>query len=269
VPAIANGPLTSLAFCWRLERGDGAGLALTSSDRNIEHGGILYRSAPGVTAGSITRSLGLGPDSGEVAGVLSADALEEADLSAGRWDGAAIRLVALDWAWPGEEPISLLAGELGEIAVEGSGFSAELRGAAARLNNAPCPSTSPECRASLGDRSCRVDLAGRSLRATVLSAHDNVLGLDTALDERFLFGRLRYLGGANCGLASAILAVSGTELSLRDRPRMAVEAGTVVQLLEGCDKRFETCVSRFHNGINFRGEPYLPGTDLLTRYPGA
>ena len=107
------------------------------------------------------------------------------------------------------------------------------------------------------------------MRATVVGASENVLELDTSVEGRFLFGRLRYLGGENCGLASAILAISGSQVSLRDRPRGKVAAGTVVQLREGCDKRFETCVSRFNNAANFRGEPHLPGGDLLTRYPGA
>ena len=43
-------------------------------------------------------------------------------------------------------------------------------------------------------------------------------------------------------------------------------AGDLVELSEGCDRRFETCVARFGNGVNFRGEPHLPGMDLLTRY---
>jgi uncharacterized phage protein (TIGR02218 family) len=63
--------------------------------------------------------------------------------------------------------------------------------------------------------------------------------------------------------------VDGSQVSIRDRPRAAVVAGTVVEIREGCDKRFETCVARFDNAVNFRGEPHLPGTDLLTRYPGA
>jgi uncharacterized phage protein (TIGR02218 family) len=134
---------------------------------------------------------------------------------------------------------------------------------------APCPSTSPECRAAFGDKKCRVDLAGRTFRPRVVSASDNVLKLDQPVDSKFLFGRLRYLSGDNCGLVTAILGISGTEVSLRDRPRAPVVAGTVVELREGCDKRFETCVSRFGNAVNFRGEPHLPGTDLLTRYPGA
>jgi uncharacterized phage protein (TIGR02218 family) len=267
--SIIDGPLTSVAFCWRLERSDGAGLALTSGDRDIAAPDILYRSAPGVTPGLISRSLGLEPDSGEVAGALAADSLSQDDLAQGRWNGASVRLATLDWTAPGSDALALLGGELGEVSIDGDGFSAELRGAASRMLKAPCPSTSPECRAAFGDKKCRVDLAGRTFRPRVVSASDNVLKLDQPVDSKFLFGRLRYLSGDNCGLVTAILGISGTEVSLRDRPRAPVVAGTVVELREGCDKRFETCVSRFGNAVNFRGEPHLPGTDLLTRYPGA
>lgn len=266
---ISDGELTALTFCWTLERPDGAGLALTSCDRDVERDGIVYRAAPGVTPAAINRSLGLDPDSGEAAGALSSDAFTENDLALGRWNDATVRLEAIDWAAPEEESIRLLGGRLGEVSIEGESFSADLRGAADRLQGAPCPSTSPECRAVFGDKACRVDLSGRSRRATIVSAEANVITLDQPVDGRFLFGRLCYLGGENCGLASTILAVNGGSVSLRDIPRAPAEAGTIVSLLEGCDKRFATCTSRFRNGMNFRGEPHLPGTDLLTRYPGA
>jgi hypothetical protein len=48
-----------------------------------------------------------------------------------------------------------------------------------------------------------------------------------------------------------------------------VEAGMRALLTQGCDKRLATCSGRFGNAVNFRGEPFLPGMDLLTRYPGA
>lgn len=267
--SIVDGPLTSIAFCWRLERSDGAGLGLTTNDREIVQGGIAYCSAPGVTPAAVSRSLGLEPDSGEVAGALSAEALSEADLGLGRWNGAAISLVAVDWRDTTAQPIALLGGELGEVSIDGEGFSAELRGAASKLARSPCPSTSPECRASFGDKQCRVDLAGRTLRAVAISSADNVIQLDRAMDDRFLFGRLRYLSGSNCGLWTTIVGVSESAVSVRDWPRAAIDTGTIVELREGCDKRFQTCVSRFQNAVNFRGEPHLPGTDLLTRYPGA
>ncbi len=34
-----------------------------------------------------------------------------------------------------------------------------------------------------------------------------------------------------------------------------------------CDKRWETCVGVFANGINFRGFPDIPGDDFLTAWP--
>jgi len=68
---------------------------------------------------------------------------------------------------------------------------------------------------------------------------------------------------------TVVLAVNGTTVQLRDLPRAPIDIGCRVELREGCDKRFATCVSRFDNAVNFRGEPHLPGNDLLTRYPGA
>ncbi len=35
----------------------------------------------------------------------------------------------------------------------------------------------------------------------------------------------------------------------------------------GCDKRVETCSSRFDNILNFRGFPSIPGNDFLSRWP--
>jgi uncharacterized phage protein (TIGR02218 family) len=84
-----------------------------------------------------------------------------------------------------------------------------------------------------------------------------------------VLGRLRYLSGGNCGLSTVVLSASGNVVQVRDLPRATVEIGCRIELREGCDKRFETCVSRFDNAANFRGEPHLPGNDLLTRYPGA
>lgn len=266
--SIADGELTSMALCWRLERKDGAGLALTSHDRQVASESVSYEPAPGMMPAAITRSLGLEPHSGEVAGALSSDALDANDLALGRWDGASVRLTAIDWQDPIAAPIQLIAGEFASVAIDGDAFSVDLLGAAARLEEPVCPATSAECRAQFGDKKCRVDLAGRTISAGVQSSSDGELTLDRAVDDRFVLGRLRYMSGANCGLTTVILSASSSVVRVRDLPRAPVEAGCRVELREGCDKRFQTCVERFQNAINFRGEPHLPGNDLLTRYPG-
>ena len=52
--------VASIAFCWRLERRDGTGLALTSHDRPLIVDGILHEPAPGITPAAIRAELGAG-----------------------------------------------------------------------------------------------------------------------------------------------------------------------------------------------------------------
>ncbi|MDP9422878.1 MAG: DUF2163 domain-containing protein [Pseudomonadota bacterium] len=263
-----SGELTTLAFCWRLERRDGAGLALTSHDGPLTVAGVRFEPAPGMTPAAIRSELGFEPRSSEVAGSLSAEAIGEADISAGRWDGAALKLFAVDWTEP-VETHALLEGELGEVSTSDGAFEAELRGTASRLERPVCPLTSPNCRAELGDPQCRVDMAGRRVRATVTASAAHIVTVDLPVDDRFRFGELRFMGGAANGERRTILGVDGQQLHLRSAPAGEVAAGTAVELVEGCDKLLATCSQRFANAANFRGEPHLPGNDLLTRYPGA
>ena len=267
--SILDGTLTSVALCWRLERRDGAGVALTSHDRTLKIGGVRYDPAPGMTPSAIRSEAGLEARASEVAGSLTSAAISEPDILAGRWDGAALRLFAVDWGAPDGEQVELMSGELGQVGHKDGEYRVDLLGAAARLERAVCPLTSPECRAELGDARCRVDIAGRSVRAAVVSSAGNVVRVDRVLDDKFRFGRVRFLGGAANGEARVILAVVGDELTLRSAASVDVAAGTAVEIFEGCDKRLATCVARFANAVNFRGEPHLPGNDLLTRYPGA
>jgi uncharacterized phage protein (TIGR02218 family) len=266
---IKDEPVTSLAFCWRLERPDGGGLALTSHDAPIRIGDEICLPSPGMMPAAVIHRLDLEPSSTEIDGALSSDALSEADLAVGRWDGARACLRACDWRDPDATVIELAQGELADVATRGEGFTAELRGAAWRLNEPVCPSTSPHCRAEFGDRTCQVDLSGRTVRASVVAWDGTEVTLDRSLDDRFLFGRLRYLSGALCGLDTVMLGIDGAGVRVRDLPKADVEPGAIVEVREGCDKRLETCAARFANAANFRGEPHLPGMDLLTRYPGA
>ena len=222
-----------------------------------------------MTPSAIRAEMGIDARSSEVGGALSSRAISEADIHAGRWDGAALQLFAVDWEAPNGEAIDLLSGELGQVASKDGEYAVDLLGVAAKLERPICPLTSPECRAELGDPRCGVDMAGRRLRVTITKAVGHVVEVDQPVDERFLFGRLRFLSGAANGQWRTILAVADQELSLRSAPSGAVAAGTAVEIIEGCDKRLATCAGRFANAANFRGEPHLPGNDLLTRYPGA
>lgn len=270
--SIVEADLTSLAFCWRLERRDGIAIGFTTHDRDLEIGHLTYRAAPGMLPSALTLSDGFDADTLEVSGALTSEAIAGADLAAGRWDGAAVTIFMVDWEAPEGEQVALARGELGDVSVAGEGFTSELRGPAAVLERPVVEQTSPECRAALGDKRCRVDMAPR-VRTTRIAAviEDDVIEVEAAAAaaNAYRHGRLRWISGANSGLESAVLASEGLRLTLREPPPFAPAAGDLAEVAEGCDRSFATCRRRFANAANFRGEPHLPGMDLLTRYPGA
>jgi uncharacterized phage protein (TIGR02218 family) len=102
----------------------------------------------------------------------------------------------------------------------------------------------------------------------VASAEGAELAVAGLAAGAFSGGRLRWLDGKNAGLAARIVVNDTVGLTLEDAPAFAVAAGDRAELTEGCDKAFATCCARFGNAANFRGEPHLPGNDLLVRYGG-
>jgi uncharacterized phage protein (TIGR02218 family) len=178
-------------------------------------------------------------------------------------------LFAVDWSGGGGR-VELGEGSIGAVEMADGRFSAELAGPGAGLDRPAVEDTSPECRASLGDRRCRVAMAARRRFARVVSAEGVTLVLDAVepVADAYGGGMLHWFGGANSGLAGAIAASDGAVVTLRVPPVFAVAAGALVELVEGCDRSLDTCTTRFGNAANFRGEPHLPGIDLLTRWPG-
>lgn len=271
MPAFLERDLVTAAFCWRLERRDGVALGFTTHDRDLARGGLIYRAAPGMLPSAVSVADGFQADTLDIEGALTSDAITAADLAAGRWDGTSVHVFMVDWEAPEGESFAVARGELGEVSIKGEAFEAELRGPAALLDAPVADQTSPECRARLGDRRCRVDMAGRTrLTRIVASAGGDAVEVAAAgTGNEFGAGRLRWLDGANGGLESAVLRSDGVVLTLHEPPSFPPAPGDLVEIAEGCDGMAATCGARFGNILNFRGEPHLPGIDLLTRYPGA
>ncbi|MGQ3101678.1 MAG: DUF2163 domain-containing protein [Sphingopyxis solisilvae] len=259
--------VVTLAWCWRLARRDGVVIGLTSHDRDLLVGGLVYRAAPGMKPSALETSDSLEAATMDLEGAIASDAIAARDLDAGRWDGAELELFVTDWTAADAAPVTVARGSLGAIERRGAAFAAELQGVTRLLDRPVCPATSPSCRAMLGDRACRVDLAPLTHLRRVVAVEGRAVTLDSAV-AGMAFGELLWIEGANCGLASPVIAADGSVLQLAEGPSFALAGAARVRLTEGCDKQLATCRDRFANAINFRGEAHLPGNDLLTRYPG-
>mgnify|MGYP005851373347 CR=1 FL=1 len=258
--------LDTVATFWRIYRRDGAALAFTSHDRDLSFGGIRHLAAPGMIPAAIRLTSELSNDSAEVQGALHHDSIRAADLAAGLYDEAAIEIGAVDWN--SLDHHTLYTGQIGRIEDDNTQFAAELRSTKSLLEQDLVPRTSPTCRAEFCGRGCGLS-AARFTAVHIVAAIDlegnraRFTGLD---GEPYLDGRMRLMAGPQTGVAFGIVDAQGDWLVL-DRPLVAgTLIGTRAELRLGCDHTIATCSGRFGNAINFRGEPFLPGNDLLARY---
>lgn len=269
------GPVTTLCWCWKVSRTDGVVLGFTDHDRPISFGGTTYEAASGFAATEIASSLGLSVDNLDVEGALSSAAITEADIRAGRYDGAAIAVWRVNWAKPGQR-LLMRSGVIGEVTRGELAFTAELRGLAHALDQTVGRTYQRTCDAVVGDHRCSVDLDAAAYRgsAAVTAVRDNRLvstgGLDAYDDGWFRYGRLTWTSGANAGAAAEIRAhrrtADGAALTLWQRAPLPIAAGDAFTVTAGCDKTIGTCKAKFDNVPNFRGFPHMPGNDRAFSY---
>ena len=157
--------VTTLCRCWIVTRRDGIVQGFTDHDEDIVLGDVTCRAGTGLSGSEASAQLGLAVQGMELAGALSDDALNEADLAAGRYDAAAVEVHLVDWSEPSLH-VLLNKGVLGEVRREGAAFTVELRSLAHRLAEDSGQLYTATCSADLGDVRCTVDLTDPEFRVS-------------------------------------------------------------------------------------------------------
>lgn len=260
--------LETVAMFWRVLRRDGVTLGFVTHDADLWFDGILHVAAPGMTPSAIRRSADLEPDSAEVDGALSHEAITSADLGAGRFDDARVSIGLVDWQTL--ENHVLYNGRIGTVSEEAGTFSATLISRKADLQRDPVPRTSPTCRAAFCGPGCNLSPAQftRLAHASGFDGAENsvlVAGIpDTAA---MVGGEVRWLDGPAAGSRQVVRSAAPGKIVLSAPLDLPTTGQFRIEIREGCDRTIATCAGRFDNAVNFRGEPYLPGNDLIARYP--
>lgn len=271
---LASGA-TTLCWCWRLTRRDGARLGFTDHDCDIAFDGTTFEAAAGFTASEIKDSVGLAVDNLEVQSALSSEHLNETDLAAGSYDDARVEIFRVNWQAP-EQRVLMRAGSLGEVRRSGVAFTAEVRGLAHYLQQPKGRLFQFTCDADLGDARCGIDLTepsrrgGGTIALSVSPRQLTVTGLDAYADGWFTRGLFTFTSGANAGRAIEVKRHERrngeTRIELWQEPAEAPAPGDAFQVTAGCDKQLATCRTKFANAVNFRGFPHMPGNDFVTSY---
>jgi uncharacterized phage protein (TIGR02218 family) len=278
-PALAaqlDSGVTTLCWCWRVARVDGAVLGFTDHDRELTFDGVDYARASAQASGALESEAGLAGGTTSVVGVLDDAGITSEDVSKGLYEGVRVQLFRVDWADPSSR-VLMWTGLIGEVTRGELGFEAELRGLQSTLERGVGRIFARRCDAALGDARCTVDLDHPDFRASgavsaMLDARTfRTTDLGAYADGWFARGVLLWTGGANEGARAEVEAhragASAATLELLAPPTAAIAPGDAFTVDAGCDKRWATCKAKFANTVNYRGFPMIPGDDWLQAGP--
>lgn len=165
--AHQGGEVTTLATCWQITLQSGPVFGFTDASQDLLIGGVTYKAATGFTPSSLVTSNTLAVDNMEVQSVLDDSSITEADLNAGLWDYAEIRIFRVNYADTSMGIDKEMRGHLGEVSSKRNSFVAELRGLTDAYTRMLGELYGPACRADLGDARCGVSLGAYTATGTV------------------------------------------------------------------------------------------------------
>lgn len=269
---------TTLSRAWIVVRKDGTTLGFTDHDAPLVVDGVTCEAATGMDATALETTTGLAVDNSQAVGALSAASITEADIEAGRYDGAEVSLYLVNWTNP-DQAILQFRGHLGEITRGGGVFEAELRGLSEALNQPIGRAYLRKWAPQPGSTTGGVDLSGAAFTATgTIGEIDSrrvvaLDGLSAYADHHFANGLAEIQSGANAGRRLGIRADRiRRDLHLIElfEPAYADFAlGDQIKLYQGFDGTAEDYKAKIGDLTDFRGFPHLPGEDWAIAYPQA
>lgn len=270
-----DGDATTMCHCWRVTRRDGTVLGFTEHDHDLRFDGTDFWAASGFQAADSEAASGLSVEAGEVTGGFSSAVISEADVIAGRYDGARVEVFQVNWQ-AADQRILLRVQEIGDVVRAGGAFRAELRRLTHRLDQVQGRIYGRRCDAVLGDGRCKVTLSHPAYRgsgtvvAVLGETRIGVSGLDAAVAGFYRYGVVRFVDGENaghrCDIEDHRRDGDAVVLSLWLPPPLPLAVGDAFTVTAGCDKSFATCGEKFDNRLNFQGFPHMPGSDFAFGY---
>lgn len=268
---VINNDITNLVRCWKLTTKRNEEIGFTTASEDFEYDGALFNSLSADDVSDLTANLDVENDLLKVSSLINSELITANDVLSGKYDGAKVEIFVVDLLNLDKGRVSLLSGRISDIKFKDNMFVASVMGLKNEIDRTIGEVYSPLCRASLCDKRCglnRADYTYFGEISNVINDTNFATESETIInknDDFFENGVVEFMGGENAGQKMEIKQFNKGVFMLVDELPYHLKQGDTFKAIAGCDKHFKTCCNRFNNAVNFRGEPHLPGIEILLK----
>lgn len=247
--------------CWNITLNHGKQLCFTDAEEDMIIEGINYSSDPAFFRSAVETNSDANSNNMELGGIISSSKIKYEDVKKGLYENASVEVFVVD-NQECKKIKTLFYGYVGKIELSNNKITAELRDFSSSLNNKFGDIYSPQCRAAFGSSKCGMNVDDYTFDAVILKAIAPCkYRINRSFDNNYLkHGKLKVPGN---GLSTEIIGNVGDVVEVLKPLQYSLAIGESIKLIAGCDKTIKTCVNKFCNAINFRGEPYVPNMDKI------
>lgn len=264
---------TNLILCWKLTRRDDFTFYFTEATQDIMIYGKVYSSSSGLRSSAIYEDCNISIDNFDVEGILDSDLIKKGDILLGLYDKALIEvyLVNVDYSLGIEknqkDVIFLKRGYIGSIKLVGENkFVAEINGLLQIADQHVTQRYSLNCRANFCDKRCGLNINNFMVSGAITKIIDGKTFQDVNNDKAdgyFDYGVMIFQNERGEIFENNVKFYINKTFELVVPSKIKLELGMTYKVSAGCDKSAKTCIEKFNNIVNFRGEPHIPGMERV------
>ncbi len=262
----SSNSVSNYAICWHIQLTNGDQLRLTNYNEDINIKDYKYIAESIFTYKSIEKSSELLAGKNEICGIICDKYFKRQDIINGKLNDAYIEIFLINTNNLDNGKLILNQGYISNIKIIDNKFIANISSLKNKFNNKITNSFSQNCRAKFCDKDCSLYEENYKFYGKISKVISNNTLFDAERNEEnfyFNFGEITFISGNNTGLCFQVKNFKNGEIELNLPSIYKLAVGDTYAIIAGCDKNFSSCVTKFHNALNFRGEPYI--SKVLTR----
>ncbi|MDR2777415.1 MAG: DUF2163 domain-containing protein [Rickettsiales bacterium] len=261
-----------LSKCFKITLKNGDTLGFTEGPKDIRLDDLLYRSCCGFEEDRQTSFSDMTSGNCNLIAIIDNVNVDRREVLSGKFDGAAVDIFMVNREHLDYGKITIIGGFVDSIGIEGEKIRFDIVGVLSVLEKTMGDIYSPLCRAEFCDHRCSLDAQNYTFSGTIASLtseiefHTSSESVLEKEDDYFKYGLVRFIDGPSASSSMEIKQSHEGNIVLNTSLANGMELGNQFTLVAGCDKKFSSCIEKFQNAINFRGEPNLPRTTKVYKF---